>query len=191
MVRQQVSSSAGWDASPGRLDERGLPEGQLLSFRRFRYLHLIFGVCVPAAAVTAESLTGWSAAAYANPIPNRWFLSLALGAPLSNLIAWLALCPESPPAWLAANPRLPRLANSFALAVSFGYALLLLPIVPAALILTIFAVGLLPLAPFFSFYTAWRFRQGLRAQKPATLLRFLCSVPALSAARSLLCHTTE
>jgi hypothetical protein len=82
-------------------------------------------------------------------------------------------------------------ANFLALAVSFVYSLIYVPIVPAALVLSVFAVGLLPLAPFFSFYTAWRFRGGLRADRPATLVRFLCGIPLLSTARSLLCPTTE
>ena len=49
----QVSPTAGWDAAPGRLIERGLSEGQPLSLPRFRFLHLIFGVGLPLASIAA------------------------------------------------------------------------------------------------------------------------------------------
>lgn len=134
----------------------------------------------------AEWHTGWSAGAYANPIPNRWFLLLALSVPAGNLIQWLRLF-----AALPINRKLVTLANRLALTVSLGYSLLFLPIVPAALILSVFGVGLLPLAPFFAFHTAWHFRSGLPAQTPASLIPFLFGIPVLSTARRLLCQTTE
>jgi hypothetical protein len=148
-------------------------------------------VALPVVSVAAESLTGWSANAYANPIPNRWFLMLALSAPASNLVSWVRLCTVSPPPWLVAHRVFVSWANLLALLVSFGYGLLYLPIVPLAVILSVFAVGLLPLAPFFAFYTAWQFRRGLSANIPASLVLFLGSLPALSTARRLLCQTTE
>ena len=191
MKSSRVSSTAGWDATPGRLGGPGVGGGQPLSLPRFRYLHLVFGVALPVVSIAAESLTGWSAAAYANPIPNRWFLMLALSAPASNLVSWVRLCTPSPPSWLVVHRAAINWANLLALAVSCGYGLLYLPIVPLALILSVFAVGLLPLAPFFAFYTAWQFRRGLRANVPASLVLFLGSVPALSTARRLLCQTTE
>ena len=108
---------------PGRLDGQGLSEGQPLSLPRFRWFHLVFGVCLPAVAVMAEWHTGWSAGAYANPIPNRWFLLLALSVPAGNLIQWLRLF-----AALPINRKLVTLANRLALTVSLGYSLLFLPI---------------------------------------------------------------
>ncbi len=191
MPPYKVSPSAGWDAKPGRLDEWGLPEGQSLSLPRFRYLHLMFGVGLPAVSIAAESVTGWSAGAYANPLPNRWFVLLALSAPFANLAAWFRFCTVSPRAWLLAHGAALDVANRLALGVSLGYSLLYLPIAPAALILSVVGVGLLPLAPFFSLYTAWRIRQAIRANRPASLVRFEGGGQGLSSARSLLCPTTE
>ncbi len=188
----QVSPTAGWDAAPGRLIERGLSEGQPLSLPRFRYLHMIFGVVVPLASIAAERATGWSSALYANPFPNGWLLLLALGAPLANLMLWIRLCTQDPPRWLArCNPVLQG-GNALAVTVSFGYGLLYLPVVPASLILSVFAIGLLPLAPFFSLYTAWRLGQELRAVTGTqTLIPFVVGAVAVSAVKKFSCQTTE
>jgi hypothetical protein len=171
---------------PGRWFEWGLPEGQPLSIPRYRLLHLLFGVALP----VAEWATGWSAAAYVNPVPNGWLLALALSALLANLMLWFRFCASSPPLWLVRCDRviLPA-ANLLALLVSFGYGVLYLPVIPAAVILSIFAIGLLPLAPFFTFYTAFRLGRPYRSRQ--TLVRFLVGIPALSAARRVFCQTTE
>ncbi len=176
---------------PGRLDGWGLPEGQSLSLRRFRALHLLFGVCLPVVSITAESMTGWSAGAYANPIPNGWFLALAFSAPLANLAGWLRLCTSEPPAWVARGDGAIDLANRLALAVSAGYSILYLPILPAALILSILAVGLLPIAPLFSLCTAWSIRKAIRAQRLTSLIPFGGGGPGLTSARRRLCHIAE
>ena len=189
--QHKVSPSAGWDAMPGRLDGWGLPEGQSLSLRRFRALHLLFGVCLPVVSIAAESLTGWSARAYANPIPNGWFLALALSAPAANFAAWVRLCTAAPPGWLERNDGAIAAANRWALAASLGYSLLYLPILPAALILSILAVGLLPLAPFFSLYTAWSIRRAIRAERLTSLIRFESGGQGLTTARNLLCQINE
>lgn len=188
----QVSPTAGWDAAPGRLIERGLSEGQPLSLPRFRFLHLIFGVGLPLASIAAEIATGWSAALYANPFPNGWLLLLAVGAPLSNLMLWIRLCTPDPPRWLGRSNQVLRGANALAVAVSFGYGLLYLPVAPASLILSVFAIGLLPLAPFFSLYTAWRLGQALRAVTGSqTLIPFLVGAVAFSTVKKVPCQTTE
>lgn len=187
MVRQQVSSSAGGDATPGRSGGLGLSEGQPLAPLRYRLFHLIFGVCLPAASIAAESLTGWSARVYVNPIPNQWMLALELTAPASNLYLWIRCCAWRPRKQAA----LVQFVTLWALVVSVGYCLLFAPIVPAALILSLFAVGLLPLAPFFSFYSAWHFRTILSTRVPGSLVPFLVGTPALSTARRILCQTTE
>ena len=180
----QVSPTAGWDAAPGRLIERGLSEGQPLSLPRFRFLHLVFGVGVPFAAVGAERATGWSAEVYANPFPNGWLLLLALGAPLSNLMLWFRLCARTQPRWFASCDPMLRGFNALGLAVSLGYGILYLPVLPAALVLSVFLVGLLPLAPFFSLYTAWRLGQGLRtATGTRTLVPSLIGAAVLSAVK--------
>ena len=188
----QVSPTAGWDAAPGRLIERGLSEGQPLSLLRFRFLHLIFGVGVPLAAVGAEYSTGWSAEVYANPFPNGWLLLLALSAPLSNLMLWFRLCAPARPRWLRSCDPVLQGANALSVAVSLGYCILYLPVVPAALVLSVFLVGLLPLAPFLSLYTAWRMGQGLRTATGAqTLIPSLIGAAALSAVKKFPCQTTE
>ena len=83
-------------------------------------------------------------------------------------------------------------ANALAVAVSFGYGLLYLPVVPASLILSVFAIGLLPLAPFFSLYTAWRLGQELRAVTGSqTLIPFLVGAVAFPTVKKFPCQTTE
>jgi len=147
---------------PGRLGGPGLSEGQPRSLPSLRLFHLAFGICLPAAALAAEWGTRWCARAYVDPLPNPWIGALAAGVPLANLMQWSRWFPARAADW----------ANSFALIVSFGYCLLFLPIVPAALILSVFAVGLLPLAPFFAFYTAWCQRRDRLTRDGASLLPF-------------------
>lgn len=169
-VRQvQVSTPAGWDAGPGREVERGLPEGQPLSSPpiRFRRLHLLTGVILPFLSVAVEVFTGWSAEIYADPIPNRGLLLLALLAPMANLALWVRFCTgPRPPAWLVSRPGWLDWMSAVSSFVAVGYALLYLPITPVALILSLFGIGLLPLAPQFALFTAWRLRRALNEAYP-------------------------
>jgi hypothetical protein len=188
--RQQDSPPAGWDAMPERWFERGLSEGQPLSIPRYRLLHLLSGVALPVAAIGTEWTVGWSARAYVNPVPNGWLLALALSAPLANLMLWFRCCAVPSPRWLVrCDTVIVPAANLLALLVSFGYSLLYVPVIPTAVILSVVAIGLLPLAPFFTFHTAWRLRQSYRRRR--TLIPFLVGIPALSAARRVFCQTTE
>ncbi|MCC6536526.1 MAG: PEP-CTERM sorting domain-containing protein [Bryobacterales bacterium] len=133
---------------------------------RFRLFHLLFGILLPFLTIAVEVFSGWSAEIYADPIPSRWLLLLILTVPLANLTLWLRFCLVRPPGWITRHPRWLDASNAIALAASALYSVLYLPIVPAALVLSVFVVGLLPLAPFFGLLTAIRMRQALRQAHP-------------------------
>lgn len=169
----QVSSSTGWDAVRGRSFEVGSPEGRPHSIPpaparpiRFRLFHLIFGILLPFLSIAVEVFSGWSAEIYADPIPTRWLLLLILTVPLANLTLWLRFCVARPPAWSVAHPRVLDVLNAVALAASLLYSVLYLPISPLALVMSMFFIGLLPLAPFFGLFTAIRLRQALQQAQP-------------------------
>jgi len=176
----QVSSPASWDVVRGRSFEVGSPEGRPHSTPppparpiRFRLFHLIFGVLLPFLAIATEVFSGWSAEIYADPIPTRWLLLLILSVPRANLTLWLRFCVTRPPAWCVAYPRVLDVLNAVVLAASLLYSVRYAPIVPAALVLAIFLVGLLPLAPFFGLFSAIQMRQALQQAEPdkASLVR--------------------
>lgn len=128
----------------------------------------MFGVLLPFLTVAVEVFTGLSAEGYADPIPNRGLLLLALSVPLANLALWLRFCTASaPPAWLVVRTRWLDGLSAVSSIVAAAYSLLYLPVTPVAIILALFGIGLLPLAPYFALFTTWRLRKALAETHPA------------------------
>ncbi len=106
---------------------------------------LLFGTGLPAAAIMIELATGWCAGAFFDPLPSFAHLLLVSAVPVVNLLIWMMLRSGAvAPKWLA-------VAAGAAIAVAATYAVLFLPILPIAIIATIFfGIGLLPFAPLIA-----------------------------------------
>lgn len=121
-------------------------------------------VVLPVITLLAEALSGWCAGLFFDPIPSPLCLALVALVPAANLLVWLG----ARRGW-GARGRLLGLVNGAALASSFLYALLFLPLTPFAL-LGIFSmwwymglglIGLLPLSPLLAFVAALVLRRRL------------------------------
>ncbi|MBL8408982.1 MAG: hypothetical protein JNJ81_14430 [Candidatus Accumulibacter sp.] len=119
-----------------------------------RWFILMAGVILPAFTLAYEAYTQASAQSFFDPIPSLLHGLLIALVPLAN--AWvlvelarpLVRCSASL-AWL----------HSVAMGIAAFYALLYLPLTPAAPFMVLFyGIGLLPLAPLLSLLAAWRGR---------------------------------
>lgn len=108
-----------------------------------------FGVVIPLLVTLFEMLSGFCAGVFFNPVPTAFHGLLLLSVPLLN-------------GWLLTRGRIAGshsqgIAAGFVLVVSGFYALLFLPLMPlSVLALAFFGMGLLSLAPFLAFVSAWR-----------------------------------
>lgn len=123
-------------------------------------IFLIFGAIVPFLVVILELTTGMCATEVFDPIPTVWHTLLVAFVPVSNLSVWLAARGH------VTRLRLLALFNGAAIGVSFYYTLLFLPLLPLALIALLWGIGLLPMAPLFSFVAASRGYFYLRGSMP-------------------------
>jgi hypothetical protein len=104
---------------------------------------LLVGVLFPAFTIAYELVTRLCANALFDPLATLAHLAIVVAVPALNFKLWLLRRREQPAArgWL--------FAGAAAMAVSFSYALLFLPIYPIAAIgVVYFGLGLLPFAPF-------------------------------------------
>src|SRR5689334_12601564 len=110
---------------------------------------LVLGVIYPAVVIAIELASHISAQAFFDPIPTPVHALAVALVPASNLLTWLILRRLAPRrlGWIA-------FANGGAVAISAIYAFLYFPLLPIALVATIFGIGLLPLAPLASFACA-------------------------------------
>jgi hypothetical protein len=103
---------------------------------------LTFGVILPVLAFVVELATGLCAGAFFDPIPT-WAHGLAvLAVPAINYALWAAARRDGP-----ASPWL-TVAAGAAMAISFVYALIFLPLLPISIIgILLLGLGFLPWAP--------------------------------------------
>jgi hypothetical protein len=172
------------------------PEPAVSRKPSLRLALLVFGVALPLITLGIELATGMCAGAFFDPIPTWWHVALVAFVPLANLLLWLAarqgkttgpdlsrLAPtnhvlfpfdagggarsgfsgwaehRNPLAW----------ANAFAIGITLFYAILFLPLLPAASIaLLFFGWGLLPMSPLLAFIAALRLRHHLRHLGPTS-----------------------
>lgn len=128
---------------------------------------LALATIFPFAVILIELATRLCAGALFDPIPTPGHLLLVMAVPLINLLLWRALQGEAPP------PRWLVLAGGGACFIAGGYALIFLPLMPLALIATLFlGIGLLPFAPLagFLFALRWTRRAAERLPRGAALM---------------------
>lgn len=120
-----------------------------------------FGILLPLGTLVFEAVTGMCAGMLFDPIPTIGHALLVAVVPSANFLVWLALTKnyQKNLIWLG-------LLNGAAIAISFYYALLFLPVLPIAVIgfaaIIYFGIGLLsfmPMSPLFSFVSSIRYRR--------------------------------
>jgi len=116
---------------------------------------LMFGVIIPLTAYILELSTGICNQLLFDPMPN-WINVAGVGfVILFNFYSWRLLARGSKPCcsykWLFR-------ANAVVCGLCIYYMLQFIPVMPFALIGTIFLLGLLPLCPYLAFWVTLRFR---------------------------------
>ncbi|HOO56169.1 MAG TPA: VIT domain-containing protein [bacterium] len=107
---------------------------------------MLFGIIVPAIALTLEVSFALCAESLLDPIPTIWHILLISLVPVSNLIVYILRDKAKE------HTKYLLIMNGVAIGVSFYYTLLFLPIIPIGLFLLIVFIGILPLAPVLSFF---------------------------------------
>ncbi|MEF8771018.1 MAG: VIT domain-containing protein [Candidatus Accumulibacter phosphatis] len=140
-------------------ERHGVPEAMLPPPGReqdksSRWFILLAGVILPAFTLAYEAYTQASAQSFFDPIPSLLHGLLIALVPLAN--AWVLVELAQP--CVRASASLAWL-HSVAMGIAAFYALLYLPLTPAAPFMVLFyGIGLLPLAPLLSLLAAWRGR---------------------------------
>lgn len=132
----------------------------------------ILGVILPLGVIIFEGLAGLCAEILFDPMPTWWHVLLLALVPAANAAALLAGSRAHTVA--TARPRLRwiGIANGLAIGISAFYALQFAVVTPFAVLAIIyFGIGLIPLAPLFSFLCAVALRTRLRQA------RFLTDIP--------------
>jgi hypothetical protein len=131
--------------------------GQQPGLTSIHKFNLITGVILPAIAITVEATTNLCAELFLDPIPTGWHLLLVLLVPLAQLQVWFAIRRNDPNRLALAG-----VANVAAIGISIFYSFVYLPLIPIAALTLLVAIGILPLAPFFTLITALIMRRQLR-----------------------------
>src|SRR5262245_1021281 len=119
---------------------------------------LVFGVIYPGVVIAIELVTRMCAESLFDPMPTYWHTLAVALVPAGNLLLWMRSSNDAARriAWL-------QFANGVAIAVAGFYTLLFLPLLATAILIAVFGIGLLPLAPLVSFvcaiYLRWSFRR--------------------------------
>ena len=122
---------------------------------------MIFGVALPAITIGFELFTRLCTGVFFDPLPTHLHIALVALVPLANLFTWLFLRDNR-----RSVPRSLWLANAAACGVSLVYSAVFLPMSIFAVIgIFYFGIGLLPLAPLFSFVCAMRLRSLLKRRQ--------------------------
>lgn len=131
---------------------------------------LLTGVLLPAFTIGYELITKLCAKSLFDPMPTLAHLAVITAVPALNLKLWLLREREEPLArgwWLAA---------AAAMAVSFSYTLIFLPLYPVAFIgIIYFGLGLLPFAPMSAGITTLFLMRKLRARNERPVARLVWS----------------
>jgi hypothetical protein len=126
---------------------------------------MICGVVLPVITIAFELFTRLCTGVFFDPLPTYLHIALVALVPLANLLTWWFLRDNR-----RSVPRPLWLANAAACGVSLVYSAVFLPMSIFAVIgIFYFGIGLLPLAPLFSFASAMRLRSLLK--RPATIAR--------------------
>jgi len=122
-----------------------------------RALLLTFGVILPLLTLGIELTSGMCAEELFDPIPTHVHTLAILASALANLWSWSMLRSEA----VLITPML-ALSSGFSMGISLSYAVVFLPIAPIALLAVfVLGLGLLPLSPALSLFTAILLRRRL------------------------------
>jgi hypothetical protein len=118
---------------------------------------LLFGAVLPIIAVLVEEGTRICASSFFDPLPTVWHILLYLLIPVAT-IAVLLVERGAHPRWVRAVGWL----NGMAIGIAAGYSLIFLPIMPLAVLATLFmGMGLCGLSPAFGLIVGIRCRHYL------------------------------
>lgn len=109
----------------------------------------LFGILLPGVTLVTELSTGMAAAAFFDPIPTWVHVLLVALVPAGNFVVWYVVRYNK-----LMRPRWLSLLNGAVLGVSGFYTILFMPLTPIAIMMFWSGIGLLPLAPVFSFAAA-------------------------------------
>jgi hypothetical protein len=158
---RQILSRIGAPDAMATVAVKEPPAGPPPPRRKKHPMLLFFGVILPAITLGIELATHMCAGVFFDPIPTWWHVALVGAAIAANAFAWKALR-DGTQFW----NRL-MISNGVAVAVSFFFALLYLPLAPLAIIaIVFFGWGFLPLAPIFCCASALAFRNRLKRLAP-------------------------
>jgi hypothetical protein len=116
----------------------------------------LFGVCLPAATLVFELVTGACAEVLFDPLPTPVHVLLVACVPAANALALLTLERRQ-----VHRLELSLVLNGVALVAGALYTLLFLPLVPIALVAALVLIGFMPLAPALSLLCAVLLRRRL------------------------------
>jgi len=124
---------------------------------------LLFGIVLPLVTLGIEESAHFCAEIFFDPIPTIWHTLLVGFVPLANFLVWRAARKGETGIEVYRQMLFLGLANGVAMGVAFFYTLLFLPLTPLAVLAILYlGMGLLPLAPLFSFISALLCRNYLR-----------------------------
>ena len=103
------------------------------------------GVIMPAISITVEATSHMCARSLFDPIPTTWHLLMVIFVPLAQLHVWFTIRRGATERLMLAG-----WANALTIGISLFYSFLYLPLLPAAALMLLFGIGLLPLAPLLS-----------------------------------------
>ncbi len=141
---------------------------------------VLFGIILPAVTLYIEITSHMCAEEFFDPIPTIWHILLVAFVPLANLAVLIGVRREK-------TDGLPLLQfiNGIALGIALIYTCWFLLLSPLAIIAIIFfGLGLLPLAPLFSFLSALKCREYIYTRIPLskTKHRKLMTLPGMAVA---------
>lgn len=114
----------------------------------------VAGIGFPLVTVLVELVTALCAETFFDPLPTRGHVAAVLAVPALNFLLWRAARREE-----GYGARF-LLAAGAAMAISFTYTLMMLPILPIALIGILIGLGLLPFAPLLALAASAKLASG-------------------------------
>lgn len=132
--------------------------------KKFRYsFMLVFGVILPALAISIEHWSHICAQSLLDPLPTKWHVLFASLVPVSNFFTWLAIRVNLEPFFVPL-----ALLNGIAVGTALFYTILFLPALPIAIpLLIVLGAGLLPMSPLLALISSMKAGKILELLKPA------------------------
>ena len=146
--------------APGEQDAPTNGKGgpRIINPLRFKLVFTLFAVVLPLIAIGIEVTIHFCAQHLFDPLPTLVHAFLVAGSPICNVLVGFGRADH-----LARHRKKYLVLNGMALGVSFYYSLVFLPLIPLATVAVIlYGMGLLPMAPLFSFFGNLKCRRILK-----------------------------